>query len=290
MQDNMKIGVKVVLDSINTKKDRITTMVCRMPRFILAEFLTHRLFSRNSASSRAIPSRIMLKKVKETPFVPIAWQKTHKGMQGKEYIEGTKERIVVTIWKLVSRVAVFTANLLEKIGVTKQLTNRLLEPFLFHDVLVTFTDFSNFEKQRFHKDAEIHIYELARCMKIALELSKPTLLQQGEWHLPFTTDLDNSYTLLDKIKISTSRCARSSYGNFEGNTDARKDVKLHNDLVMSEPKHLSPTEHQGQAMGDNNYDKYGVLNDDIMTYGICKNFKGFIQYRDYVEKGNINKI
>ena len=48
-----------------------------MPRIILAEFNTHRLFSRNSASSRAIPFKKMVQSVLENPFIPIAWQGTY---------------------------------------------------------------------------------------------------------------------------------------------------------------------------------------------------------------------
>ena len=70
-----KIEAKIVADSINKQGDRITTFLLTYPRFIHSELMTHRMFSRNSASSRAIPFEKMVKDVLENPFIPIAWQK-----------------------------------------------------------------------------------------------------------------------------------------------------------------------------------------------------------------------
>jgi len=85
------ISAKVVADSKNEYGNRVTTMVVTFPRIILAEFNTHRMFSRNSASSRAIPFEKMVKAVRENPFVPIAWMRDHKGMQGNEYLTDKEE-------------------------------------------------------------------------------------------------------------------------------------------------------------------------------------------------------
>lgn len=173
------IAAKTIADSKNEFGDRITSMVVTFPRFILAELNTHRAFSRNSASSRAIPFKKMLKSVQENPFVPCAWQKDHKGMQGVDYFsktdkfdiadflealnnifdndqesikvfreilqgwEGTKKTL--DEWWLIARdKALEAAVLLSCFGVTKQLCNRLLEPFMWHTVIITSTEFSNF--------------------------------------------------------------------------------------------------------------------------------------------------
>ena len=158
------INAKIIADSKNTYGDRITTMLITFPRFILAELNTHRMFSRNSASSRAIPFEKMLKSVQENPFVPIAWQKDHKGMQGTEYITDSKsiERLEAE-WKTAVLNTVKQAQRLnsgivcretweegfkEKYGVTKQLCNRLLEPFMWHTVLITATEWENFFELR----------------------------------------------------------------------------------------------------------------------------------------------
>ena len=152
-----KIEAKIVADSINPQGDRITTYLLTFPRFILAELNTHRVFSKNSASSRAIPFEKMIKMVKTDPFIPIAWQKDHKGMQGEEYFTSVDDiHRNERKWLAARTYAVNSAKYLnmgfpedEKgIGVTKQLCNRLLEPFMWHTVLLTGTEFENFFELR----------------------------------------------------------------------------------------------------------------------------------------------
>lgn len=143
------ISAKVIADSKNEFGNRITTMVVTFPRIILAEFNTHRMFSRNSASSRAIPFEKMVKSVEENPFVPIAWQKDHKGMQGTEYLDLDDNFEARTRWISASKSAIQEAILLHKdCGggelISKQLCNRLLEPFMWHTVIVTATEWENF--------------------------------------------------------------------------------------------------------------------------------------------------
>lgn len=140
------IQAKVIADSKNEFGNRITTMVITFPRIILAEFNTHRMFSRNSASSRAIPFEKMLKSVEENPFIPIAWQKDHKGMQGTEYLTAPIDLAYANdIWLEARDRAVKSAKALNKGSkVTKQLCNRLLEPFMYHTIIVTGTEWENF--------------------------------------------------------------------------------------------------------------------------------------------------
>lgn len=149
------IQAKVVADSVNPFGDRITSMLVTFPRIILSEFNTHRMFSRNSASSRAIPSKRMIQMIKENPFRPIAWQKEHIGMQGTEYLlpaqdEHDKEGIenVRNTWEEAKDAAIYYAEVLIRDKATKQLANRLLEPFMWTTVLVTATEWSNFFELR----------------------------------------------------------------------------------------------------------------------------------------------
>lgn len=158
-----KISATVIADSKNEFGQRITSFIVKFPRIILAEFNTHRMFSRNSASSRAIPFEKMLKLVQEDPFIPIAWQKDHKGMQGTEYftneemdhtyfddlLEKIDGKILVKDslereWLNARANAIRQAETLSKLGVTKQICNRLLEPFMYHTVIVTATEWENF--------------------------------------------------------------------------------------------------------------------------------------------------
>jgi len=145
----MSIEAKIIADSKSIRGERITTFLLTFPRIILSEFNTHRMFSRNSASSRAIPFKKMVESVETNPFIPIAWQKEHKGMQGSEY--WTEENIIKYLedsWIESMHKALQSAKLLTSKGVTKQLCNRLLEPFMWHTVICTSTDFLNFFKLR----------------------------------------------------------------------------------------------------------------------------------------------
>lgn len=152
-----KIEAKIVADSKNSQGNRITTFLLTFPRFILPELNTHRVFSKNSASSRAIPFEKMVKMVEEDPFIPIAWQKDHKGMQGTEYF--TDERVsnysidldgneviyqLKEEWLAAKNDAVEQAINMNQLGLTKQIVNRCLEPFMWHTVLLTATEFGNF--------------------------------------------------------------------------------------------------------------------------------------------------
>ena len=164
-----KIEAKIIADS-TCNGHRITTMLLTFPRFILAEAKTHRIISglhgevevledisinsfregsKNSASSRAIPFEKMVKMVEEDPFIPIAWQKDHKGMQGSEYFNIEEEiEIQKRKWLQGKDAAVVIAKRLHENNVTKQLCNRLLEPFMWHTVLVTATEWENFFELR----------------------------------------------------------------------------------------------------------------------------------------------
>ena len=142
-----KINAQIIADSINQQGDRITTYLLTYPRFIHGELMTHRMFSRNSASSRAIPFEKMVKMVEEDPFIPIAWQKDHKGMQGSEYLDFNVPSCTGE-WLRARSQAVRFARELNAHGVTKQLCNRLLEPFMWHTVLVTATEWENFFELR----------------------------------------------------------------------------------------------------------------------------------------------
>jgi thymidylate synthase ThyX len=142
----MSFSVQIIADSINTaspNRERITTFLCTFPRYILAEVNTHRMFSRNSASSRAIPFRKMVEAVKTNSFIPIAWQKDHSGMQGTEYhTSGVPD--MEDCWLRARDAAVERAEELNSRQATKQLCNRLLEPFMWHTALITATEWENF--------------------------------------------------------------------------------------------------------------------------------------------------
>jgi thymidylate synthase ThyX len=309
---------KIVADSINVQGDRITSILVTFPRIVMAEFLTHRMFSRNAASSRAIPFKKMVKDVMENPFIPIAWQKHHSGMQGSEYITDEKEvHRLRTKWQSAMIGAAEEAEKLNNLGVTKQLCNRLLEPFQYITVLVTATEWENFFKLRIHPDAEIHINHLAKLIKEARDSSTPKQLKAGEWHIPnfgmnrglLEKYLSDNYLDATKteIKISTAHCARLSYMTLgaEPKIDYAADIRLHDMLLESE--HFSPFEHCAKAMSDYEYFSYhnGLVEGEFDSQteigsffkileepkfmqdyrnGWCRNFRGFISYRHLISK------
>lgn len=327
------ISAKIIADSKNNFGDRITTFILNFPRIVLAEFNTHRMFSRNSASSRAIPFKKMLELVNTNPFIPIKWMKEHSGMQGTEYYEdddifnldGLKEDwmiseiknnpnskfILTKNWLKARDYAVEQALKLSQYGVTKQVCNRLLEPFMYHKVLLTATEFENFFALRADKNAEIHIQDLAEKMLIEYNNSEPKLLNQYEWHIPFGDKMEelrlndlyhklmveskednntiNEYINQLKIKIAIARCARVSYNNFDGNDDYEADIKLFN--MLKKNGHYSPFEHCARAMSKDEYDFYignshETEEESIHEYGWSGNFRGFIQYRKLLENEN----
>ncbi len=145
-----QINAQIVGDSICPRGHRITTYLLTYPRIIHSELMTHRMFSRNAASSRAIPFKTMVKSIQDNPFMPIAWQKEHKGMQGSEYItDENKIKRLESDWLLARYFAIRYARELGVVeSVTKQLCNRLLEPFQWYTCLVTATEYDNFFELR----------------------------------------------------------------------------------------------------------------------------------------------
>lgn len=260
------ISAKVVADSISSENVRLVTMQLTYPRFIHSEFMTHRVFSRNAASSRAIPIAKMIEQVEKNPAVPVSWGKNQSGMQAREELEHFapfKERFsdghrsdwdwvysprdrAIQEWHAAKLSAVKHAKEMVALGVHKQLVNRLLEPWQEMQTIVTATEWTNFFKLRRHPDAQPEIKALADEMEKAMSESQPKLLHAGEWHLPYAivnlNDVLSADTLAQMKKWSTARCARVSYLNHDKQEpEAAKDEDLHDKLLQS--GHFSPFEH-----------------------------------------------
>ena len=266
----MGISAKVIEDSINPYNNvRLTTLQLRYHRFTHSEFMTHRVFSRNASSSRAIPINTFLKQVWNDPAGPTHWGANNPGMQAKSELTGFKLWFAKTMWKLTGRLVCSAVWLTNKISKPhKQTFNRLLEPWQYISVIVTATDWDNFFELRNHKDAQPEIRELALAILEAMENSTP---KYQHHHLPYVSiDERSRYNLDMCFKISAARCARVSYLTHDGKKPTiEKDMKLHDQLVSSYPQHLSPTEHQAIAVSNDGY---------------IKNFRGWKQYRVDVEE------
>lgn len=238
--------VNVIADSVNKYGVRVTSFELQYPRIILAELNTHRVFSRNSSSSRAIPIMTLLKQVWNEPFMPVYWGKNKPGMKAHEELTGIHLWLAKQLWLLSSKIACIFAYLFSLIGLHKQIGNRIIEPWMFTRTIVTSTEWDNFYELRCHKDAQPEIKKLAEMMEEAIFKSVPEFLHAGEWHLPYVFSHERyRYSIVDLLKLSTARCARVTYLTHDNKEpDFMKDVSLHDMLVVVEPKHASPTEHQ----------------------------------------------
>lgn len=283
------ISAKVICDSISPSGVRLTTMELNYPRFIHSEFMTHRMFSRNASSSRAIPVERMLKQVEENPAMPIQWGKNQPGMQAREELTEIEIDVVKSDWNYASKRMAEIATLMSEMDLHKQVVNRLLEPFQWIKVIVTATEWDNFFKLRLHKDAQPEMMVLAEHMKKAMDESIPVELQPGDWHLPYVDlgDFDDSGDpISEAIKWSVARCARVSYLNHDKSfPDRDKDIALADMLLAA--GHLSPFEHIATPM---NFAKdtfelaweNGVTHKDRDNNFWSGNFRGWIQYRQLI--------
>lgn len=306
-----KGGIKatVIADSISEYGVRITTFELEFHRYLLPEFNTHRLFSRNAASSRAIPVQKMIDLIQKTTAMPIHWGKNQPGMSAKEecheFLDVHSESPGKTReewWKDACEMAIIHAKEFSAKGYHKQVVNRLLEPFTFIKVVCTATEYDNFFWLRAHPDAQPEIQELARVMLEAREESDPLLLEPGSWHVPYyniesaniigcwipSDGVNNDCAgvpLEDALAISASCCAQVSYRILNDDIDKAREIYAR--LVEAEPVHASPFEHQASPMGD----RTTMLSDGV-THRTKQptnvnlwsgNFRGWVQHRQLIK-------
>lgn len=265
------IKAKIIADSISISGKRLTTLQVKFHRFILPEFNTHRAFSRNFSSSRAIPTKKLLEMVRSNPAIPLHWGKNQPGMQAEEEMVGIEREEAIKNWRLAAQMAANQAEQMAARGVHKQITNRIIEPYLFVNGIVTSTEWDNFFTLRCHPDAQPEIQALANAMRDAMDCSTPRKLMVGDWHLPYITEQERSHDEFGVLaQISAARCCRVSYNNHDGTEPERKkDLKLFTRLAGAVPIHASPLEHQAEAS-----------NDSSLRSG---NFAGWAQFRSLWE-------
>lgn len=294
----MTISAKIIADSICPNGQRITTYELEYPRFIHAEFMTHRLFSRNAASSRAIPVDKAIELIKADTARPIHWGKNQPGMSAKEechtniVVEGIATQIYgrKQWWDKARDAAISYAQYFNKAGYHKQIVNRLLEPFTHIKVVCTATEYDNFFWLRRHPDAQPEIQELAEQMWQAREASTPVKLNSGDWHVPYFehgywSESECNGTLEDAIAISSSCCAQVSYRRLDDSVEKARDI--YKRLVESKPVHASPFEHQATPMPRFNPEgiyawPQGVTHKDCEGDLWSGNLKGWIQNRQLI--------
>jgi hypothetical protein len=184
------------------------------------------MFSRNSASSRAIPTSKILEMIKEDPTMPIYWGKNKKGMSASKEIEDKTS--AASLWLNARDEVILYATKLYELGLHKQIANRILEPWQYITVICTATEWSNFYGLRRHADAQPEIHYLADLMFDAHKKSKPV---NRAWHIPYIQDDEQGLSTDIKCEIGTARCARVSFLTHNGTRDIDKDRALYQRLM-----------------------------------------------------------
>lgn len=259
-------SAKILLDSVNPVGIRLTTFEVTYPRFVHSEVMTHRVFSRNSSSSRAIPIQKMFEQVLKDPVIPIYWGKNQKGMQAEQEIPVSDQKIALEAWLKGRDMALSQAQALLDLKLHKQLVNRLLEPWMWITVIITGTEWGNFYNLRDNSEAQPEIQKIAKMMYEVHKKSKPVVLNFENWHLPFIDESDRlNLNTEDLMKVCIGRCARVSYLTHDGRRDYQADISLYESLLSD--GHMSPMEHA--AMATNSEDFFG-------------NFRGWMQHRKFI--------
>jgi thymidylate synthase ThyX len=244
----MTISAKVLADSVHTlgaRPMRITTLEWRFNRWLLPETATHRVLSRNTASSRAIPVQRMLDDVMRDPAHFTFWGCNQRGMQAEVELDPSARAAAEREWLEARDDAVRHARNLLAIGAHKQEVNRVLEPYAHVSMIVTATDWANFHHLRRGPQAQPEIKVLADLTFAAQRASTPVdrtrLKGIDRWHLPMIGD-DERHTLgTAALKVCAARCARVSYLTHDGRRDFTADIVLHDQLTTD--GHWSPLEH-----------------------------------------------
>lgn len=266
---------------------RLVTMLIRFPRIILAELNTHRVFSRNVASSRAVSVERRIADVVEHPFIPAAFGGNQRGMQAGAPVAGQEAARAVYLDALTA--ATDAAQQLAALNVHKQWANRLIEPFSYTTAVVSSTEWDNFFRLRCSELAQPEMRELAEAMRAAMEGSTPRVCSLGDWHIPWEEAGP------ERVKRAVARIARVSYER--GSSDVAADVALHDRLRND--RHMSPFEHIAQVANAPTYLEHAWKGAQCGYCGISprrdfdqpcrpafiRNFRSpWRQYRDMVER------
>lgn len=292
-------SVKVIQASENAYTGtKVITFELEYERYIHAEIMTHRMFSRNAQSSRAVPVKKAIEANKEY-VKPMVWGANKSGMSSTEELEGLQLEQAKAMWDVAAEHSFVCASRLSDIGLHKQWSNRLTEPFSHIKVVVTATEWDNFFWLRIDPDAaQPEIVALAQKMKDAYDSANFTLLGHGEWHVPYISRRElsdgavgyfdsagDNIEIEDALKISASCCAQVSYRNL--NDTKEKAIEIYDRLFSGPKPHLSPTEHQCMSFDEYNDEldtvMDGITHCDLNGKYWSANFKDFIQYRQLIK-------
>ncbi len=279
---------KIILDSIAPSGGRLTTFQFTLPRIVLAEFNTHRMLSRNSASSRAIPVEKMIKRVSDDPFVPTYFGKNQKGMQAENELEELERANAERAWREWVQVCLKHAAIFKELGLHKQLANRVLESVNWHTIVCSATEYENYFGLRDNKQAAPEIRDSAHMGQELYKKSEPQFLEDGGFHLPYVAGpdydlvklVDAKFTLKQLCEVSIGRCAAVSYVNQENVTDPNGDIDRAVKRLLP-GGHMSPFEHVAESLDRLRWRRIAREQADawIERRVPAGNFWGWLQYR-----------
>lgn len=285
-------GAEVLADHITPVGVRCTTLIATLPRAYLAELNTHRLLSRdgyeqelsrNSASSRAIPTEKNIANVREFPYVPESFNMRVKGMGVGAEMEAELANRCHKVWMRGMYHATTTADMLNELGLDKSRANRVIEPFMWHTVIITATEWDNFLALRCpdgdHWDPEFpaqpEMQMFAICVRDAINGSTPKLLEEGSWAMPYF-DWDEESELLrgllgglqvpinevinGALLVSARRVARVSFERQDDIEDIMASYEK--GITLAQMAHYSPMEHQVRPITYTDL-KNGAINSKI---------------------------
>lgn len=258
------ISATVICDSISEAGVRLTTFEIEVPRIVWSEFMTHRMFSRNASSSRAIPFNKM---VDNLDGIPVRFGKNISGMKdGGEHSQLINDLYTPEEWWHLAKLSAkaFSQGYADA-GYHKQVSGRLTETFQCIKAVVSATEFSNFFWLRNDSAADPTIERLAQEMWVAYNSSTPQLLKAGEWHLPYVfsfisgnrvygdvevvggrDEYFTEYSLEDAIKVSCARCCAVSFRNTDYGLE--KSLEVYERLISESKIHGSALEHCATPM------------------------------------------
>jgi thymidylate synthase ThyX len=276
---NNIISAEILVDVTNGES-RWTCFKVRYPRFIMAEVNTHRMLSRVSASSRAIPTKKLIERVKTDPFIPIHVGANQKGMSANKEVDNETRARFIDQWKLAARSACLSAEGMERLGIHKQVINRVLEPFLTVETLIAGTEWGNFFKLRASKEAQPEFACLAYKM---LDLYRESTPKESDgWCGPFMDNMPPGLSTEDKKRIAVARIARISYANFSGEININDDLRLAGQLMSN--GHMSPFEFVVYPLTDT------PLDSRLGSTTKIHNLTGFATFRSTIEIEHTNKL
>lgn len=306
-----QIEVKILSGSITKDGVKITTFELLYHRFFHAEFMTHKVISKNAASSRAIPTFKLLELVQTAPMLPVSIGKNKSGMQAEEDLEEDISNKFIEMWKELGVKVAIDVKAMQDLGAHKQIVNRPLEAWLPIRVVATATDWENFFDLRDSKYAQPEFGQLAKMMKEAISNYEYNLLNSDEWHLPYVSDEDKDYvnSITSTVNeywnilcaLSASRCARVSHA-LGGLSKKTISDEIEKGKELFAVKHMSPFEHQAKPWNVTEHiDKQFSFEENLHeltkwlstpnsmapSWADVRNLRGWRPLRSFIERNEI---